>query len=122
MRLAAISLVLVFWGSSLPAQSGPTDGSNDGELWNAACAQVGEVAESIMRLRLDNTPMPTLMKRTDETVGQKADKASEDYAAFLKRLIVEAYRRPAYTVKEYRDRAVAEFRNEAELACYTGGI
>ena len=33
-----------------------------------------------------------------------------------------AARQPAYVTEENRVRAVQEFRNEAELACYSGGI
>lgn len=95
---------------------------NDNEVWNAACAQVGEVAESIMELRLKNTPMSDLMTRADETVGKGTTESALSYAAFLKGLVVAAYEKPAYVTEENRVRAVQEFRNEAELACYSGGI
>ncbi|KAF0175828.1 MAG: hypothetical protein FD162_395 [Rhodobacteraceae bacterium] len=122
MRLAAMFVAVVLSGTPLLAQPKSTDGMNDNEVWNAACAQVGDVAESIMQLRLKNTPMSDLMKRTDETVGKGTTESARSYAAFLKRLVVAAYEKPAYVTEENRVGAVQEFRNEAELACYSGGI
>lgn len=122
MRLFFIIFLAVLVSSHAKAQTTTTDGTADREIWNAACAQVGKVAESIIRHRLAGTSMSVLMKRTDETVGQRSDAAARDYAAFLKRLIVRAYASPGYTLPDYQERAVREFRNEVELACYSGGI
>lgn len=91
-------------------------------IWNAACAQVGEVAQSIITLRLDDTPMSTMMKRLDDTVGAGQDEYSRRYAEFLRSLVVKAYKGPAYKTEELRKATIAQFRNEAELACYSGGI
>lgn len=123
MSKPELSLAAVFFCAFVATSAGgQTTPADDNALWNAACAQVGEVALSIIRLRQDDVPMSTMMKRLDETVGAKQDEHSKRYAEFLRGLVMKAYAGPVYRTEELRKATIAEFRNEAELACYAGGI
>lgn len=76
------------------------------------CPSIGEMAASIMQARQGGTIMSTAMGLVP------ADNILRDLAVDL---VKKAYAVPQYSVEENRNRAVIEFRNDTELACYTSG-
>ena len=74
---------------------------------NEFCESVGKFAEITMRGRQSGVPMSQVMKYATERDNE-----------MLQAMIMEAYNQPRYSSKEYQDRAVADFRNVWELACY----
>ena len=76
---------------------------------NQYCSLFGDNAAKIMELRQANVPMSTLMSLFSE--GNSESQAHRD-------LTRRAYSMPGYHVAENQTRAVAEFRNMAELLCY----
>lgn len=89
------------------------------ETHDQACDQFGEIAQSIMRARQNNTPVSRLIARNNETFDGRTDNVSVEYAAVLRGLILAAYEIPRFGTARYQGIAIAEFRNEAELACFS---
>ena len=75
------------------------------------CPSIGEMAATIMTARQNGVIMSTAMATVPDNV-------LKDLAIDL---VKKAYAVPQYNVDENRARAVTEFRNDTELACYTAG-
>lgn len=72
---------------------------------NADCKDVGDLAEALMKARQLNVPISKIIEKVPK----------------LKGLTLEAYKYPAYSSERYRTKAIKEFRNRAEIACYKKG-
>ena len=70
------------------------------------CSNLGEIAENIMILRQNGVPISRLMSELDPEV----------FGA----LILFAYEQPRYSSPSFQSRAIEEFRNDMETACYKG--
>ncbi len=77
-----------------------------GEL--ASCDQLGGTAERIMKHRQDNGSMSQIMALVNQ------------HAPSLSGLVLAAYKEPLFSTYAYKQTAIAEFRNDVELACYEG--
>ncbi len=77
------------------------------------CAQLGALAARIMDERQESVPMSYQMELLD-SVAVPAGSVS-----LLREYVVRAYSTPAYGTEEYQTKAIADFRNEVELECYT---
>lgn len=69
------------------------------------CKDVGDIAESLMKARQANVPISKIIEKVPK----------------LKGLTLEAYKYPAYSSDKYRTKAIKEFRNRVEIACYKKG-
>lgn len=78
------------------------------------CKAVGETARLIMQGRQANVSMSDLMGAIDEN-------GPEWLAKTTRAMIILAYQQPAFSTEKHKSRAIAEFGNEAELACYEEG-
>lgn len=77
---------------------------------DAACKTFGDLAEQVMRARQADRPMSELMN----LVG-----GAGDDGGLARKLIIEAYSKPAYHSEPNQKRAIAEFRNSVELVCFS---
>ena len=71
------------------------------------CKDFGKAAADVMEARQENVPMSTLMEITAKELPA------------MKPVVIEAYKRPRYMTVEFRQKAIGDFRNQAELACYS---
>jgi hypothetical protein len=69
------------------------------------CTVIGDLAEAIMTNRQLGIPMSRMMEIN----------GADDLARLM---VMEAYKEPRYSSDEYQRRAVQDFRNEIEVACY----
>jgi hypothetical protein len=95
-------LALIFWSTALFAQT-------KDEL----CAQMGVLAKEIMLIRQEGAAMSLVMN----TIVPKDD---EQAAKIVRQLIISAYEKPKFSTEKVKEGVVADFRNEAELACFKG--
>lgn len=72
----------------------------------AQCTSLGGIAETIMLLRQNGVPMSSVISKLDP----------EMYGA----LILFAYQQPRYSSPSFQSRAIEEFRNGMETACFKG--
>ena len=70
------------------------------------CKTRGDLAKQIMRLRQSNAPMQDVMD-----IVNKGDDGTG--AA----LVIEAYEMPPFQTEKHQERTIAEFENQAFLAC-----
>ncbi len=75
----------------------------------ASCEYIGTIAETIMKARQSDRPMSKLMAVIDQYEMPS-----------VKPIVVAAYQEPSYSSDSYKQKAIAEFRNTVELACYEG--
>ncbi|MGZ2381750.1 hypothetical protein [Rhizobium brockwellii] len=80
---------------------------------NDMCVNAGEAAKSIMRARQENTDMSSLMA----IVEKQEDEAFKKVA---RQMVMTAYGQPAYQTEAMQQKAIAEFSNNVQLACYQG--
>lgn len=76
------------------------------------CESFGKLAETIMKARQSDMPLNKMMSAIP--------KMNESIQPIARTMILEAYDGPKYSSSEYQQRAMASFRNDAELACYKG--
>jgi hypothetical protein len=77
------------------------------------CKSVGEYSRSVMKNRQADVPMSDMM----EVLDRKHD-APEGVKNVARKMIILAYEQPDFSTEENQKEAIAEFGNEAELACY----
>ena len=68
------------------------------------CEKVGELAGLIMTARQNGAAISKVMAAMD--------------ADSFEKLVINAYEQPRYSGQEYKKRAVEDFRNEVETACF----
>lgn len=78
------------------------------------CEMIGEAAASVMEGRQDGIALSAYMSRADEVGGSGGD--------LIKAIALAAYSQPRYSVQKNQDRAVQNFRNTFEAACYGKGV
>jgi hypothetical protein len=69
------------------------------------CRQIGQAASVTMEARQAGVAMSNVMSNAADT-------------DILKKIVIDAYSYPRFGSSEFRDRAVEEFRNKWELACF----
>jgi hypothetical protein len=74
------------------------------------CSKVGQLAGLVMEGRQQGVIMSTAMQSASGTT---------DMAELRRLLIIEAYKSPRYSTDRMKQSAIVDFRNEAELSCYT---
>jgi hypothetical protein len=72
---------------------------------NEICRQIGQAASVTMEARQAGVAMSSIMENAGNT-------------DILKKIVIDAYAIPRFGSSEFRDRAVEEFRNKWELACF----
>lgn len=75
------------------------------------CETMGQIAAAIMQQRQENQPMSVLMARLVAAEDGPIRDATID-------LVKKAYSGSAYGSREVQERVIANFRNEAEAACF----
>ena len=78
------------------------------------CATIQNVAESVMKARQGDIPLPPVMEMLKETVS------SDEPGRFLllaQAIAVEAYKQPIYPLDE-KERVIKYFSNNYVVACY----
>jgi hypothetical protein len=79
------------------------------------CPVMGQMAENIMVLRQQDASMSLVMEKLMATTTDPVAQG------IIRAVIVDAYERPAFSSEEYRNNAIASFRNDVELECYKAG-
>ena len=74
------------------------------------CASFGEVAEVTMLARQMEIPLSEVLSNIEE---------GGDPSGLLRKIILDAYSKPAYSIPENQQEAAAQFRNHWELQCFT---
>lgn len=77
------------------------------------CPAIGQLAAAIMTQRQSGASMSELMNTANNLNAVEAVKE------LSRNTIIEAFGHPQYETQSYREQAVQEFRNKAELACYS---
>jgi hypothetical protein len=77
------------------------------------CANAGEAAKAVMRARQNNTDMSTVMAIVEKQEDEAVKKVT-------RQIVMMAYSQPAYETDEMQQKAIAEFSNTVQLACYQG--
>ncbi|MBB3965971.1 hypothetical protein [Rhizobium metallidurans] len=75
------------------------------------CKTIGEAARSIMQSRQQNADMSGMIAMAEKQPDAEA-------RAMVKKMVIEAYSKPGFATESNQARAVAEFSNEYQLACY----
>ena len=78
---------------------------------NDICAPIGGIAENIMAMRQQE-------RAISDVIASVTANTPEATQPIIREMILQAYERPAFSTKERQQHAVAEFRNQIELACY----
>ena len=84
--------------------------SANAEQTSGECSVIGSLAQNIMEGRQSGREMSSMISATVSV-------PDNPYADLGILLIIEAFRRPQFFTDIEKDRAVTEFRNEAELVC-----
>lgn len=74
------------------------------------CASLGEVAEVTMQARQMEVPVSKVLSNIPK---------DGDPDGFLRKVILDAYSKPAYSIPENQQEAISQFRNHWELQCFT---
>ena len=74
------------------------------------CASFGDVAEVTMKARQMEIPLSEVLSKIDE---------GEDPRGLLRKIVLDAYSKPAYSMLENQQKAISQFRNHWELQCFT---
>jgi hypothetical protein len=69
-----------------------------------------------MKGRQNDYPLSKMM----EVLDRKGDGSSPEIKAMARKLIMLAYDLPDFSSEKNKKEAIAEFGNDAELACYRG--
>lgn len=75
----------------------------------ADCAEIGEIAGNVMRLRQVEHPISVLL-----------DWAEED--TLMRTIVLEAYSQPGYVTPAAQERAAARFENHVVKECHMAGL
>lgn len=100
IRAAIIAMAVAF--AAAPAKA---------EEPESVCVSIGELAEGVIGSRYAGVPLSDSM-----AVANLPEFASIRSA--LREMVIQAYREPSYETEEYRAKAIRDFRNRWELACY----
>lgn len=81
------------------------------EVTEGTCPSLGDAAAAIMTSRQNEIPMSNVMKTVLSAIPDES-------APVFRSIIMMAYDQPSYRTPDNRKRAIDEFRNEIENACY----
>lgn len=84
------------------------------------CTSITNVAENIMKTRLDGAAIQDMLEATDNIDGSDPMDAALKIRA--KEMIVEAYRQPDYMTDEHKERAIREFGSKQYIKCVDNGF
>jgi len=76
------------------------------------CESFESLAGTIMSNRQMGVELSKMMKVT-ATLS-----STPDVEAFVKKLVIEAYQKPAFESEEYQSKAINEFKTEVAVECY----
>lgn len=76
-----------------------------------ACQVAGDLAETIAEKRYEGVTMSQMIEVATKGLEDGAKRA-------ITQLIIWAYELPDYTMVEYQQRAILQFRSRMEIACY----
>lgn len=82
--------------------------------YNALCSSIGKLAASIMSYRQDGGSYADMRRSLNES-----DSDNESVKKLNLSILSEAYREPRYMTDIMKERAVSDFSNMYELACYS---
>ncbi len=75
------------------------------------CTAVGEMSQSILEARYAGVPL----SKAIATANVATEGPIRDY---IRAVVMDAYKQPAYTSRDFQRQAVLDFRNTWEVACY----
>ena len=81
------------------------------------CQMIGGMAEAIMSIRQSGTQLSKLM-----TTFSNGGQFPAELNAVVQEMAIAAYQQPNYSTAEVQQRAITEFRNDYETACYMAGL
>ncbi len=90
-----------------------------------ACASLGEMAASIMQARQSGIPLSQMMQVVNNTLENQEATTPEVEAevaagaSLARELVLAAYETHRWAGDEMIARAIQDFRNEVERACYS---
>lgn len=101
VKVATASLLLLIAAAPTAAQTADID---------TVCNLIGKIAAPTMELRQSGKPIGEMMTL--------AAASAEAIRPMARMMVVQAYESPAYGTDESKNRAVREFSNSSQLACY----
>ena len=81
------------------------------------CQMIGGMAEAIMSVRQSGTQLSKFM-----TTFSNAGQFPAELNAVVQEMAIAAYQQPNYSTAEMQKRAISDFRNGYETACYAAGL
>ena len=84
--------------------------SSTASLAQDGCAQLGEIADSIMHSRQSGDALSEMIDLAKSFGG--------DLGKVLTQITIDAYEEPKWRTEENKQNAISEFRNKVELQCY----
>jgi hypothetical protein len=81
------------------------------------CQMIGGMADAIMSVRQSGTQLSKLM-----TTFSNGGQFPAELNAVVQEMAIAAYQQPNYSTAEAQQRAITEFRNDYETACYSAGL
>jgi hypothetical protein len=106
--LLGLAIVVMVSGCSKE----PSENSEEIKQAQEACENLSKFAEHTMRQRQANTLMSSVFKEVDQM-----ENVPDESKGMLKEIVMEAYKRPMFTVQPYIDQQTAEFANDVHLQC-----
>lgn len=113
-----ISAAFLFGGCS--SQTSDVDEANIEAHKQSICTSVTNIAENIMKARLDGAAIQDILEATDNMDG--SDPMDAALKVKSKEMIVEAYRLPDYITDENKERAIREFGSKQYIKCVDDGL
>lgn len=115
---ALVLTALLFGGCS--NQISDTESAEIEAHKQSICTSITNIAENIMKTRLDGTAIQDMLEATDSIDG--SDPMDAALKTKSKEMIIEAYRQPEYTTNEHKERAIREFGSKQYINCVDDGL
>lgn len=115
---AMLSVTLLLTGCS--SQTSDAETAKIEAHKQSICTSVTNVAENIMKTRLDGSAIQDTLQAMDSIDGSDPMDAALKVRA--KEIIMEAYRQPNYTTDEHKERAIKEFGSKQYIKCIDDGF
>ena len=72
------------------------------------CTAIGEAAETVMTTRQNGVPLSQVLEAATQP----------DMPSFAPTMVLQAYDKPLFNTEQYRLKAISEYKEVWEMACY----
>lgn len=119
-KLISVLFSAVLLISACGSQTSDADEAKVEAHKQSICTSITNVAENIMKTRLDGAAIQDVLEATDNIDGSDPMDAALKIRA--KEMIIEAYRQPDYMTDEHKERAIREFASKQYIKCVDDGF